>query len=306
MVYQSNVMKCSICKGAAGIRLPHFNLKLCNDHFTQLIHQRIERAIKKFRMFRKGDRILVAISGGKDSVSMWHALRRLGYEPDALFVKMGEGESVERAGQVVEKNVRLTGGRLWIEDGTRYFGGALPSEVARRLRRPVCAVCGLIRRYATNRFAVEHGYDVVATGHNMTDEAAALLGNLLHWNEGYLERQWPLLPKMEGGFAARAKPLALNYEEDIRLYAQILGIEYIDESCPFGLDATSRIYKRVLLELEREQPGVIAAFYMGYLRRSGVKQLSVVLTPCRRCGTPTTGDVCAFCRVVERYEQLTR
>ncbi|MCX7722901.1 MAG: adenine nucleotide alpha hydrolase family protein [Verrucomicrobiae bacterium] len=296
-------MKCNICGGAGHVRLPHFNLKVCDADFLQLVERRVERAIQKFKMFDRASRVLVAVSGGKDSLSLWHALHRLGYAPDALFIRLGVTPEVERAQALVQKAAAALPGRLHVLDATSYFGGASVQEVARMLRRPVCAVCGLVRRYLMNKFACEHGYDVLATGHNMTDEATALLGNLLHWQDGYLQRQWPVLPKSHPRFAAKVKPLALNYEQDIKQYAVLRGIEHLEESCPFAAGATSRLYKRLLTELEQAQPGIIGAFYLGYIRRGKIQAEPVKLQDCQQCGYPTTIPVCAFCRLLEQFSR---
>lgn len=285
------------------MRLPHFNLKLCSEHFAGLVENRVERAIQKFKMFDRTHRVLVAVSGGKDSLSLWHVLHRLGYRPDALFIRLANGGLVEAAQAVVQQVAAGLPGQLHVLDATTYFGGASVQEVARRLRRPVCAVCGLTRRYLMNAFACQHGYDVVATGHNLTDEATALLGNLLHWQHGYLQRQWPLLPKTHPRFVAKAKPMVLNYEEDIRRYAALQNLAHVQEACPFSLGATSRLYKRLLTELEEEQPGVMAAFYLGYLRWAKTQREPAPLQDCQRCGYPTTTQVCAFCRLIERFSR---
>ncbi len=300
---KQNQMKCTVCRGPANVRLEHFNLKLCEAHFVELVQQRIARAIEKFDMFNRTSRVLVAVSGGKDSLSLWHALTRLGYAPDALFVRLGNTELVEKAHAIVQKAAESLAGKLHVVDATVYFSGVSVQDAARTLRRPVCAVCGLVRRYLINRFAAEHGYDVVVTGHNMSDEAALLLGNLLHWHDGYLQRQWPMLPKTHPRLVAKAKPMAMNYEQDIKLYAQLNNIEHLADSCPFAAGATSRIYKRLLIELEREQPGVTAAFYLGYIRREKAQRQPVQLRDCLRCTYPTTAEVCAFCRLVEQFNR---
>lgn len=296
-------MKCSVCGGAGSVRLPHFNLKLCSEHFCRLVENRVQRAIQKFKMFDRTSRVLVAVSGGKDSLSLWQVLSRLGYAPDALFIRLGNTASVEAAQTLVQRAAAGLPGKLHVLDATVYFGGASVQEAARILRRPVCAVCGLTRRHLMNAFACEQGYDVLATGHNLTDEATALLGNLLHWQQGYLQRQGPRLPKTHPRFVAKAKPMALNYEEDIRQYAILRHIEHLEEACPFGAGATSRLYKRLLTELEKEQPGVMAAFYLGYLRWGKTRREPVRLQDCPRCGYPTTTPLCAFCRLVERFNR---
>ncbi len=296
-------MKCSICGGTGNVPLPHFNLKLCNEHFLKLVERRIEHAIRRFKMFERTSRVLVAVSGGKDSLGLLHALHRLGYAPDALFIRLGNNAEVNTAQALVQKAAALLSVKLHLLDATVYFDGASVQEAARLLRRPVCAVCGLTRRYLMNKFACEHGYDVIATGHNLTDEATALLGNLLHWQDGYLQRQWPALPKTHPRFVAKVKPLALNYEQDIKQYAMLHGIEHLEQSCPFAAGATSHLYKRLLIELEQEQPGVTAAFYMGYIRRGRTQNKPVQLHDCQQCGYPTTSIVCAFCRLVEQFNR---
>lgn len=297
-------MKCSICGGMGSVRLPHFNLELCNEHFFDLVERRIERAILKFKMFERTSRVLVAVSGGKDSLSLWYALGRLGYTADALFIRLGETVEVNTAHALVQKEAATLAAELHVLDATVYFNGASVQDAAKILRRPVCAVCGLTRRYLMNKFACEHGYDVIATGHNMTDEATTLLGNLLHWQDGYLQRQWPVLPKTHTRFVAKVKPMTLNYEQDIKQYATLRGIAHLDRSCPFAAGATSRLYKRLLTELEDEQPGVTAAFYLGYIRRGKRQTEPVQLQDCQQCGYPTTSAKCAFCRLVEEFSRL--
>ncbi len=75
------------------------------------------------------------------------------------------------------------------------------------------------------------GYDVLATGHNLDDEAAVLFGNTLQWSGDFLLRQGPVLPEMPG-MARKAKPLCRLYEREMTSYAILRGIEYIYEECP--------------------------------------------------------------------------
>src|SRR2546426_10139496 len=81
--------------------------------------------------------------------------------------------------------------------------GAGINDLADLVRRPTCSVCGTLKRYHFNRTAVMKGYNVLATGHNLDDEAARLLGNVLHWQEQYLEKKGPTLPGSGGGFAKK-------------------------------------------------------------------------------------------------------
>jgi uncharacterized protein (TIGR00269 family) len=189
------------------------------------------------------------------------------------------------------------------------YGETLP-QVARRVRRgrgKPCSVCGLIKRHAMNRVARDGGYDVLATGHNLDDEAAVLFGNVLHWQTGYLARQAPVLPASgDGGLARKVKPFCRFYERETAAYTLISGIDYIYDECPYAVGATSLRHKDVLNRMEERSPGTKSQFYLGFLRarREGFfrqETEAVELHPCSNCGQPTSApERCAFCRLWER------
>ena len=167
-------------------------------------------------------------------------------------------------------------------------------------RRAVRADC----RSATSstRRRIEHGYDVVATGHNLDDEAAVLLGNVLRWDTGYLGRQHPVLPAAPG-FVRKVKPLVRLGERETAAYCVLQGIDYQVEECPMAAGNRHLGYKEVLNALEDRSPGSKAAFLFGFLERGHERFAGDAeherdeLGECTVCGAPTPGDVCAFCRL---------
>ena len=122
-----------------------------------------------------------------------------------------------------------------------------------------------------NRIARDLGYDVLATGHNLDDEAATLFGNTLVWSTEFLVRQSPVLPE-SSGLARKVKPLCRFYEKEMTAYSLLRGIEYIYEECPFSVGSTSIYYKQLLNELENERPGAKLNFYLKFLeaRKQGL------------------------------------
>ena len=300
-------MKCRKCGREAVVNLRHHNLKLCKEHFFEYFENRVERAIKKFKMFKRSDRILVAVSGGKDSMTVWYVLKKLGYNVEALFIKTWSGSLMFPAIEKIEKLSKEIDSPLHVLDATEYLFGLSTFEVARLLKRPTCSVCGLVRRYLMNKFAHENGFDVLVTGHNLDDEATVLLGNILHWQTDYILRSYPVLEKTHEKFVKKVKPLVLLYEDEIRKYADLRGIDYLKNACPFSLSATSTFYKKILNELEEEQPGVKIRFYTGFLKEKErifkIEDHEVELRECERCGYPTTARVCSFCRLVESVEK---
>jgi uncharacterized protein (TIGR00269 family) len=147
----------------------------------------------------------------------------------------------------------------------------------------------------------------VATGHNLDDEAAVLLGNVLRWEEGYLGRQFPVLPASRG-FVRKVKPLVRLGERETAAYCILRGIDYQVEECPMAAGNRHLAYKELLDALEDRSPGAKTAFLLGFLERGharfagAAQDERAALGACVRCGAPTTGDVCAACRLREQVE----
>ena len=188
-------MNCTKCKTKAVIKIPRHHAAFCKGCFTSFVHDQVARAIKSEKMFGKDDRILVAVSGGKDSLALWDILLKLGYKADGFYVNLGIGGYSERSYRMVQRfadSVAVPAGAVLHTHTVEQEEGAGIKELAQLVHRPTCSTCGTIKRYQFNRAAVEQDYDVMATGHNLDDEAARLLGNVLHWQEDYLEKQRPI------------------------------------------------------------------------------------------------------------------
>ena len=157
-------------------------------------------------------------------------------------------------------------GRPLLEiDLARDYGYDIPGAAAATRRAP-CGACGLSKRHLFNSAALDSGYDVVATGHNLDDEAAVLLGNVLRWETGYLGRQHPVLPAAPG-FARKVKPLVRLGERETAAYCVLRRIDYQVEECPMAAGNRHLGFKEMLNALEERSPGTKAAFLFGFLER---------------------------------------
>ncbi|MFO7172562.1 MAG: TIGR00269 family protein [Bacillota bacterium] len=296
-------MKCIKCRGKAVVPVKRHNAAFCAEHFFEYFENQVERAIKEHRMFRRGDKILVAVSGGKDSLAVWDVLLRMGYEAHGLYIDLGIGEYSQRSKEKVLKFAEQRGATLRVVSIEEEFGLGTP-EFARKAGRPACSACGLNKRYLFNREALNGGYDVIVTGHNLDDEAATLLGNVLNWNVGYLARQSPVLEASAPNLVKKAKPLYRLTEREIASYCVLRGIDYIVEECPMAKGAKSIEYKHLLNQLEELSPGAKARFFFGFLEKGRphfeAEQEKIEVRPCQVCGQPTTAEVCAHCRMLQR------
>ncbi len=327
-------MKCHKCGGTAVIQMRQHRLQLCAAHFVEWVTTTTQRAIETYQMFTPADRVLVAVSGGKDSLSLWDLLLNLGYQAEGLYISLGIDEGIDYSAKSLEMCRKFIADHhpaalLHVVDVGAEYGQTIPvlAHTRRRGQAKPCALCGLVKRHIMNSTARDGGFAAIATGHNLDDEAAVLLQNTLHWQAGYLARQAPVLeerpsspaasgPACEGalreacatrgGLARKVKPFVRLYEREAAAYALVRGLDYIYDECPFAKGSTTNFYKELLNRLELTSPGAKQQFYLQFLqaRRTGrvifAEGGELSLQPCTRCGQPTTaGGVCAFCRLWE-------
>jgi uncharacterized protein (TIGR00269 family) len=273
----------------------------------QLCRRQTMKAIDDFDMMRPEDRILVAVSGGKDSLAIWDLLIDLGYKADGLYIGLGIGDYSQTSRRYAEDFAQARNLHLHVVSLPDDHGFDIPTA-AKATGRVPCSACGMSKRHIFDQVARDEGYDVLVTGHNLDDEAAVLYGNVLRWDVEYLSRQLPVLPA-RNGFPKKVKPLIRMTEREMAAWCIIRGIDYIVEECPLAAGNRHLHYKDSLNTMEEHSPGSKASFYLGFLERmapllvstaqAGIETLKV----CDRCGAPTgaTNDgSCAFCRLTER------
>lgn len=297
-------MKCTVCRKPAVIDVRRHNANFCPDHFVAHCEEQTRRAISHFKMMGHSEKVLVCVSGGKDSLALWDILGRLGYQVDGLYLGLGIGDYSDISGTYTRAFASERGLHLVEVDLRDEYGFDVPTG-AKASKRVPCSACGLSKRHLFNRAALDGGYDVVATGHNLDDEAAVLFGNVLRWNTDYLARQMPVLPERRG-FPRKVKPLVRLAERETAAYCVIRGIDYQVEECPMAAGNKHLGYKEALNLLEATSPGTKSAFYFEFLDKAADRFNADFdddqegLLACQSCGAPTSGDVCAFCRLVEK------
>lgn len=294
-------MKCTRCKSPAVIDVRRHNAAFCRACFLGHCREQVRRALHEHRMLAPGDRVLVAVSGGKDSLALWQLLTEIDVAADGLYLGLGIGDYSDVSGDYARAFARGRGLTLHEVDLRDEHGFDVPGA-ALATHRPPCAACGLSKRHLFNTAAAERGYDVVATGHNLDDEAAVLLGNVLRWETGYLGRQYPTLEGGDG-FVRKVKPLVRLGERETAAYCVLSGIDYQVEECPMAEGNRHLGYKEVLNALEGRSPGTKAAFLNGFFARGHERFAEVsaeeqaALATCVECGAPTAAASarCAFC-----------
>ena len=298
-------MKCRKCGGNAALELRRHNAAFCPPHFVEFFRKQVREAIRHYRMFTPEEPVMVAVSGGKDSLALWDVLIEEGYQTTGLYLDLGIFDYSVESRAKCEAFAASRGRKLLVEPVAETVGAPIPG-VQRVTRRPTCSACGLSKRYLMNRTALAHGYQVVATGHNLDDEAATLFGSIMHWQTDALSRQSPMLASTHPKLVRRVKPLYRLSELETAAYAFLRGIDYIVEECPFAKGATSLAHKDVLNRLEEASPGAKHNFLLGFLekgRPAFERVESLALVECASCGQVTTGEICAFCKLAEQVKR---
>src|SRR3954447_8647273 len=296
--------KCKRCGEPPVIDVPRHRAAFCSDCFQHHCLEQVRRTIESHRMIAPGERPLVAISGGKDSLAIWDILLDLGFDADGVYLGLGIGDYSDTSRGYAESYPHARAAKLHVIDIPEEHGFGIP-DAARTTKRVPCSACGLSKRHLLNRAALDGGDDVLAPGHNLDDEAAVLFGNVLQWNVGYLARQRPVLPATEG-FARRVKPLIRLGERESAAYCVLKRIDYIVDECPMAAGNRHLRYKETLNDIEEGSPGAKAAFYFQFLEHMlpvlddvAASEKDLVGT-CARCGAPSSAEICAFCKLVER------
>ena len=300
--------RCSICGREAYARIPYAKLTLCREHFIEFIAKRVRRTIEEYRLVRRGDLVLVAVSGGKDSSTMLHVLSTLRdslkFEIVAYHIDQGIPGYSDKARLAVEELAKRLNVPLIVSTFREMLGVDQPALIrGMKSRRPPCSVCGIVRRYSYNALAIELKASSIATGHHADDVASYALKAILTHDYQSLAKLTPRTEPFEGA-VAHIRPLYEVYERETLLYAIASEIPFTACPCPFRPRNTLDDHiKELLNNLEARHPGIKLSFLRGLAREA--KALGKVIEEgaeahtCKVCGLASSGDVCSFCKFTQ-------
>jgi len=299
--------RCSVCGAPAVAYLPYARLALCKTHFVEYIDRKVGRVLRRVSALRPGGLIVAAVSGGKDSTAMLASLakhaRSSGTRLLAVHIDLGYGDYSLRSREAAEKACRELGVPCLVIPFEDVVGVSV-YELARRSRRPVCSVCGIVKRYVLNALAVEAGADYVALGHNGDDILAYALKSFLNQDLGYIAKLGPSTETVPGLAVGRLRPLYEVFEKETLIYVLVSGLPFLHEECPYRPQAPiEQRLKEAMNHLEEEHPGLkisalrrLAKNVKLYERLGGGGETG----RCRHCGLISAGEECSFCRLTRR------
>ncbi len=298
---------CSLCKSKPVIYLPYSTQHLCKKHFTELFGKRVKRTVREYKMLKKGDKIGIGVSGGKDSFALLHALSKIKESLPIELVALTVDEGIPGYRDKAIENAKKRCKELGVEQQVYSFKkehGTTISEIAKKGKENLCSYCGVLRRKILNSKARELGLNKVAIGHNLDDVAQTAMLNLIRneplrfarFNEPLLESK-DLIP--------RIRPLREIREKEVAAYAFLHGHKYDSGCCcPNATTALRWSVRHELNSLEEAHPGTKSRIASSFntlqkIVKDSLKKEDLKMNSCKDCGEPSSTKLCMGCKMLK-------
>jgi len=308
-------MNCSSCaRNKAVFARAYSGEKLCKRCFLKAVEDRVRATIAEYGMFAFDDRILVAVSGGKDSIGVLHVL--VGIErrfPKARLLAVSIDEGIrgyrDEALRIAVENCKLLGVEHSVLSFDSLFGVTLDEVVQKARKLPsakrlgACAYCGVLRRRALDLAAKELKVDVLVLGHNLDDVVQTYLLNIVHGDVWRVRHFGAVSMDSDGRFVRRVRPFCLVPERETAFYAYLKNVKFQSVACPYAGEALRNDARYWLNRLEQRHAGSLFTVFRSFEKiGKAMVQQEREFGVCKRCGEPcpATEDACVACKSLEK------
>ncbi|HLQ06758.1 MAG TPA: TIGR00269 family protein [Nitrososphaerales archaeon] len=302
--------ECTRCGGRPFYTRRYSGETLCTSCFKDSITDKARRTVSKYHMIAKGDRVAVAVSGGKDSLSLLRVISDVYGPRQNSMVAISIDEGVAGYRDEALDHARSLTKELGLEhivlSYKELFGFTLDEALDWKDERDVssCSFCGVFRRRAIDEAAVRVEATVVATAHNLDDYIQTFMMNLMHGDVARLA--WLDPSYSDDTFPVRrVKPFMEIYEEEVALFAYQTGLPFQSVSCPYMHEGLRSEVRDYLNTMEANHPGIknvllsssldVISHYAGTSDKKSV--------PCSSCGKPSSNGLCNVCRMKATIEE---
>jgi uncharacterized protein (TIGR00269 family) len=311
---RAKVAVCTVCKREEAFFFrPYSGEKLCRKCFTKSIEEKVRTTIVKYKMLKFDDRIGVAVSGGKDSVSLLHILAKIehGYPKTSLAaVTVDEGIKGYRdeALKIAAENCQKLGIEHHVVSFKELYGYRL-DEIVKSLKQKrnsdltPCAYCGVLRRKALNIAARNLKADKLATAHTLDDETQTILLNIFHGDVLRIAREKPATDEAHPKLVQKVKPFCEIPEKETALYAYVRKIKFQSMPCPYASEALRNDVRTMLNRMEEKHAGIKFTIFKSIQKiRPALENIASKegLRECNECGEPTTERTCRTCQMLKQ------
>ena len=301
-------MQCSKCGNTKVIiKKEQSGQLLCKDCFIESIEKKVIKTIRHENLLDKGDKVLVALSGGKDSVTALEILdsfRQMNII-DLCAVTVDEGiDNYRQQGiDIAKRHAERLGIEHKVVSLKDEYGVTLDEIMQKPNHKGSCSYCGVFRRTIINKAAREMNATKIATGHNLDDEVQAIMMNYLEGNTDNLTKLGAKTESKASEFTVKIKPLREIPEREIGLYVVAKNLEVHFDSCPYAMQSFRGEVSEVINQLSEKHPTIKYSTLRGYdkikhiLKNEMQKEYSH--GRCKICGEPAANELCKACSFIK-------
>jgi len=307
---------CTVCKEQESFFYRKYSgQKLCKKCFCKSIETKIRTTITKYHMLEFNDRLAVAVSGGKDSLSLLHVLVKLQkYRPKTTLMAVTIDEGIQgyrdEALEITIKNCNTLNVPLHIVSFKELYGLTLDELITKihakgQTELTPCAYCGVLRRRAINIAARNVKATKIATAHTLDDETQTTIMNILRGDINRLSKEKPITNKIHPMLVRKIKPFCEIPENESALYAYIKKISFQDTPCPYASNALRNDIRIMLNNIEEKHTGTKFAISRAMKKLQPTIEQNIInedVKTCKKCKEPSSQELCKACEMLQQIK----
>jgi uncharacterized protein (TIGR00269 family) len=307
-------MACKNCIEKPVMNLTNNNIQLCRQHFIKYFEKKVLNTIRNYKLIEKGDKVGVAVSGGKDSLTLLSLLNVLKnktkkFQLEAIAIDEGIKGYREKTLENAKKFCKENNVKLNIFSYKDEFGDTL-DNLLKKTKIRACSLCGPFRRSLLNKKSKELGFNKLATGHNLDDESQTIIMNYFRRNIETSARLGPLTGIVKDKrFVRRIKPLYLMTQKEVATYAFLKNFSSDLGRCPYSSTSYRGDVMGMLNDFEAKYPGTKNSIITSFLELLPLLHKYyknyMPINNCKICNEPCSQKICQTCKIIQALRKKT-